>query len=122
MRCARPDPRAALRRGGRGSGTSTLNTLRRHILPNTINPLIVQGSFICSSAILTEAILSFIGAGTPNNVATWGNIIAEGRASFQIRPHVILFPSIFLSLTVLAINLLGDGLRDMLDPRLARQM
>lgn len=101
-------------------GTSRLATLRRHVVPNTLAPLIVQASFICSSAILTEAILSFIGAGTPNDVATWGNIIAEGRASFQIRPHVILFPSVFLSLTVLAINLLGDGLRDLLDPRLAR--
>jgi peptide/nickel transport system permease protein len=103
-------------------GTTTLATIYRHIVPNTLAPLIVQGTFVCSSAILTEAVLSFIGAGTPNNVATWGNIIAEGRAFFQIRPNVILFPALFLSTTVLAINLLGDGLRDWLDPRLSRQM
>jgi peptide/nickel transport system permease protein len=103
-------------------GTSTFATIHRHIVPNTLAPLIVQGTFVCSSAILTEAILSFIGAGTPNNIATWGNIIAEGRAFFQIRPNVIFFPALFLSITVLAINLLGDGLRDWLDPRLSRQM
>ncbi|MFM7346075.1 MAG: ABC transporter permease subunit, partial [Tagaea sp.] len=78
--------------------------------------------YICASAIITEAILSFIGAGLPPSIPTWGNIIAEGRAFFQIRPHLILFPAAFLSLTVLAINMLGDGLRDALDPRLARRL
>jgi peptide/nickel transport system permease protein len=104
------------------AGTGFLKTLRRHILPNTIAPLLVQGTFICASAMITEAILSFIGAGTPPNVPSWGNIMAEGRALFQVAYYIILFPGIFLSLTVLAVNLVGDGLRDALDPRLARRM
>ena len=103
-------------------GTSTPRILWRHILPNTVAPLIVQATYIAASAIITEAILSFIGAGLPPSVPTWGNIIAEGRAIFQVRPHLILIPACFLSVTVLAINLLGDGLRDALDPRLARQL
>jgi peptide/nickel transport system permease protein len=104
------------------SGTSTVKILYRHILPNTVAPLVVQATYICASAIITEAILSFIGAGLPPSIPTWGNIIAEGRAFFQIRPYLILFPAVFLSLTVLAINMLGDGLRDALDPRLARRL
>jgi peptide/nickel transport system permease protein len=104
------------------AGTSAPRILVRHILPNTLAPLLVQATYICASAIITEAILSFIGAGLPPSTPTWGNIIAEGRAVFQIRPHLILIPAAFLSATVLAINLLGDGLRDALDPRLARQM
>lgn len=104
------------------TGTSTTRILVRHILPNTIAPIVVQATYICASAIITEAILSFIGAGLPPSIPTWGNIIAEGRAIFQVRPQLILIPAAFLSLTVLAINLLGDGLRDALDPRLARQM
>lgn len=103
-------------------GTSTPLILWRHILPNTIAPLIVQATYIAASAIITEAILSFIGAGLPPSIPTWGNIIAEGRAIFQVRPHLILIPAGFLSVTVLAINLLGDGMRDALDPRLARQL
>ncbi len=104
------------------AGTSAPRILVRHILPNTLAPLLVQATYICASAIITEAILSFIGAGLPPSIPTWGNIIAEGRAVFQIRPQLILIPAAFLSVTVLAINLLGDGLRDALDPRLARQM
>jgi peptide/nickel transport system permease protein len=104
------------------SGTGFVRTLRRHILPNTIAPLLVQGTYICASAIITEAILSFIGAGTPPNVPSWGNIMAEGRSLFQVAYYIILFPGIFLSITVLAVNLVGDGLRDALDPRLARRM
>lgn len=104
------------------SGTSFVNTLVRHILPNTMAPLLVQATYICASAMITEAILSFIGAGTPPNVPSWGNIIAEGRSIFQIAYYIILFPSIFLSITVLAVNLVGDGMRDALDPRLARRM
>ncbi|MBI1243698.1 MAG: ABC transporter permease subunit [Alphaproteobacteria bacterium] len=104
------------------SGTSAPRILLRHVLPNTIAPLLVQATYICASAIITEAILSFIGAGLPPSIPTWGNIIADGRAVFQIRPQLILIPAAFLSVTVLAINLLGDGLRDALDPRLARQM
>jgi peptide/nickel transport system permease protein len=103
-------------------GTPTPAILRRHILPNTIAPLIVQATYIAASAIITEAILSFIGAGLPPSIPTWGNIIADGRSIFQVRPHLILIPAGFLSITVLAINLLGDGMRDALDPRLARQM
>ena len=97
--------------------------LVRHILPNTVAPLLVQATYICASAMITEAILSFIGAGTPPNIPSWGNIMAEARSLFQIAGYLImLFPGIFLSLTVLAVNLLGDGLRDALDPRLARRM
>ncbi len=99
-------------------GTPTYLILWRHVLPNTISPLIVQGTFICGSAILLEAILSFLGVGIPPETPTWGNIMAEGRDFFQIYPHAIFFPGIFLSLTVLAINMLGDGLRDTLDPRM----
>jgi peptide/nickel transport system permease protein len=104
------------------SGTPLPAILLRHILPNTVPPLLVQGTFVCASAMITEAILSFIGAGTPPNIPSWGNIMAEARSLFQIAGYLILFPGICLSLTVLAVNLLGDGLRDALDPRLARRM
>ena len=104
------------------SGTPLLKTLIRHILPNTMAPLLVQATYICASAMITEAILSFIGAGTPPNIPSWGNIMAESRSLFQIAGYLILFPSIFLSITVLAVNYLGDGLRDALDPRLSRRM
>jgi peptide/nickel transport system permease protein len=104
------------------AGTNLPLILLRHILPNTMAPLLVQGTYICASAMITEAILSFIGAGTPPNIPSWGNIMAEARSLFQIAGYLILFPGIFLSLTVLAVNLLGDGMRDALDPRLARRM
>ena len=104
------------------SGTRLPLILVRHVLPNIVAPLLVQGTYVCASAMITEAILSFIGAGTPPNIPSWGNIMAEGRSVVQIAPHLILFPGICLSLTVLAVNLLGDGLRDALDPRLARRM
>jgi peptide/nickel transport system permease protein len=104
------------------AGTGIPRTLVRHILPNTIAPLLVQATYICASAMITEAILSFIGAGTPLNIPSWGNIMAEARSLFQLKPYLILLPGVFLSLTVLAVNLLGDGLRDALDPRLARRM
>ncbi|WP_255558641.1 ABC transporter permease [Polynucleobacter sp. AP-Kaivos-20-H2] len=104
------------------SGTPLIKTLVRHILPNIAAPLLVQATYICASAMITEAILSFIGAGTPPNIPSWGNIMAESRSLFQIAGYLILFPSIFLSATVLAINYLGDGLRDALDPRLSRRM
>jgi peptide/nickel transport system permease protein len=84
--------------------------------------LLVQGTYICASAMITEAILSFIGAGTPPDVPSWGNIMAEGRSLFQVAYYVILFPGLFLSLTVLAVNLLGDGMRDALDPHLSRRL
>lgn len=104
------------------AGTSLPRILMRHILPNTVGPLLVQGTYVCASAMITEAILSFIGAGTPPNIPSWGNIMAEGRSLFQIAGYLIVFPGVFLSLTVLAVNMMGDGLRDALDPRLARRM
>jgi peptide/nickel transport system permease protein len=104
------------------SGTTQLRTMWRHIVPNTMATLLVQGTYIAASAMITEAILSFIGAGTPPTVPSWGNIMAEGRAVFLVAYYIVLFPGIFLSLTVLGINLLGDGLRDAIDPRLARRL
>ena len=104
------------------AGTRLPRILWRHILPNIVAPLLVQATYVCASAMITEAILSFIGAGTPPNIPSWGNIMAEGRSMFQLASYLILFPGICLSLTVLAVNLLGDGLRDALDPRLARRM
>jgi peptide/nickel transport system permease protein len=103
------------------AGTPTPLLLVRHILPNTTAPLIVQGTFICANAILIEAILSFLGIGIPPETPTWGNIMAEGRNLFRIYPHNIFFPGIFLALTVLAVNMLGDGLRDTLDPKLSKR-
>jgi peptide/nickel transport system permease protein len=100
-------------------GTPVAKILWRHILPNTYAPLIVQATFLCGSAILLEAILSFLGLGMPTDAPTWGNIIADGRELFQIHPNMIMFPGAFLAVTVLAINLLGDGLRDAIDPRLS---
>ncbi len=103
-------------------GTPTPTLLVRHVLPNTIAPLIVQGTFICASAILVEAILSFLGIGIPPETPTWGNIMAEGRSLFRIYPHNIFYPGVCLALAVLAINMLGDGLRDTLDPRFAKRV
>jgi peptide/nickel transport system permease protein len=103
-------------------GTPTWRIMARHVLPNTVAPLIVQATFICASGILTEAILSFLGVGLPPDVPTWGNVMAEGRAQFTEYPHNIFFPGIFLALTVLAVNMLGDGLRDTLDPKMAKRV
>ena len=104
------------------SGTRTPMIILRHILPNTLAPLTVQATYICASAMITEAILSFIGAGTPPIIPSWGNIMAEGRALWQVKPYIVFFPAVFLSITVLAVNLLGDGLRDALDPRMAKRL
>ena len=103
-------------------GTSVPRILLRHLLPNALPPLVVQATYICASAVLIEAALSFLGAGTPPEIPSWGNIMAEGRAYFQLKPWMVLIPGLFLAVTVLSINLVGDGLRDMLDPRLARRM
>ena len=103
-------------------GTRNAKLLWRHVLPNTLAPLTVQATYVCASAMLIEAGLSFLGAGVPPEVPSWGNIIAQGRTFFQIAPWSILIPGGFLALTVLAVNLLGDGLRDRLDPRLARRL
>ena len=104
------------------AGTRTPALIRRHILPNLMAALLVQATFTCASAMITEAILSFIGAGTPPIIPSWGNIMAEGRALWEIKPYIVFFPAVFLSVTVLAVNLLGDGMRDALDPRLAKRL
>jgi peptide/nickel transport system permease protein len=103
-------------------GTRNTQLLLRHIVPNTLAPLIVQATYVCASAMLIEAGLSFLGAGVPPEIPSWGNIIAQGRSYFQIAPWTILIPGVFLAAAVLAVNLLGDGLRDRLDPRLARRL
>jgi len=103
-------------------GARTPMLLMRHVLPNTMAPLVVQATFGCAAAILGEAILSFLGVGIPPETPTWGNIMAEGRALFRILPHNILFPGVFLAVTVLAVNMLGDGLRDTLDPRIRQRL
>ncbi len=105
-----------------GAGTPRAKILRRHVLPNITPPLIVQGTYVCASAILIEAGLSFLGAGTPPEIPTWGNMIASGRSFFQLAPWMIFFPGACLAITVLGINLLGDGLRDSLDPRVAKRL
>ncbi|MCV9877636.1 ABC transporter permease [Brenneria izbisi] len=99
-------------------GTSSFKILTRHLMPNTLAPLIVQSTYICASAILTEAILSFLGAGIGTEIPTWGNIIAEGRVYFQLKPSLVLWAGLALSLCILSINLLGDTVSDALDPRL----
>ncbi len=103
-------------------GTPTWKIMFGHILPNTIAPLVVQGTYICASAILVEAILSFLGVGLPPDIPTWGNIMAEGRRQFIEFPHNIFIPGVFLAVTVLAVNILGDGLRDTLDPKMAKRV
>ncbi|TWT12574.1 ABC transporter permease [Reyranella sp. CPCC 100927] len=102
-------------------GSSMPKILFQHLMPNTLAPLIVQGTYVCASAILTEAILSFLGAGVASEIPTWGNIIAQGRSYFQIKPTLILWPGLMLSLCVLSVNLLGDAARDRLDPRLRKR-
>ncbi|WP_441524638.1 ABC transporter permease [Bosea sp. TAB14] len=104
------------------NGARAPRIIIKHILPNTFAPMSVQATYICASAMIVEAILSFIGAGVPPSTPSWGNIMAEGRALWQVRPHIILFPAVFLSITVLAVNMLGDGLRDSLDPRIAKRL
>jgi peptide/nickel transport system permease protein len=103
-------------------GTSTPKIMFGHILPNTLAPLIVQGTYIVGFAILIEAILSFLGVGLPPDIPTWGNIMSEGRVQFVGYPHNVFFPGVFLAVTVLAVNMLGDGLRDTLDPKMAKRV
>ena len=106
----------------RALATPTPAILWRHILPNAMAPLLVQGTFIAAAAVLTEAVLSFLGLGLPADIPTWGNIMAEGRVQFSLYPGQVLWPALFLIPTVLAINLLGDGLRDVLDPKFAKRV
>lgn len=103
-------------------GTPTWVLMFRHILPNTVAPLIVQGTFLAAAAILVEAALSFLGIGIPPEIPSWGNIMAEGRTLFRVFPHNIFYPGIFLAFTVLAINIMGDGLRDTLDPKMSKKV
>jgi peptide/nickel transport system permease protein len=103
-------------------GTPATKIMFGHILPNTLAPLLVQGTYICAFAILLEAILSFLGVGLPPDIPTWGNIMAEGRVQFVAYPHNVFFPGVFLAVTVLAVNILGDGLRDTLDPKMAKRV
>ena len=100
-------------------GTRPLKLLVRHVLPNVLAPLIVQGTFICALAVILEASLSFLGAGTPPETPSWGNMMSGGRTFIRNAPWILLCPGMMLGLTVLSINLLGDGLRDALDPRMA---
>lgn len=104
------------------AGTRMPKLIFKHILPNMLAPITVQATYICASAMITESILSFIGAGIPPSTPSWGNIMAEGRSLWQVKPFIIFFPATFLSVTVLAVNLLGDGLRDALDPRMAKRI
>jgi peptide/nickel transport system permease protein len=104
------------------SGNSTLRIVLRHILPTTLAPLMVQATYVCASAIITEAYLSFLGAGTPLEIPSWGNIMAEGRTYFHQAPWIILIPGVFVAIAVLSINVLGDGMRDVLDPRVVKKL
>ena len=102
-------------------GARTRKVLLRHILPSTFAPLTVQGTYVCASSILVEAALSFLGAGVPPSIPTWGNMIASSQLYLGLAPWTIFFPGVALALLVLAVNLMGDGLRDWLDPRLSRR-
>ncbi|MFS2327776.1 ABC transporter permease [Brucella sp. H1_1004] len=102
-------------------GSSMPKIIWQHLMPNTLAPLTVQATYVCASAILTEAILSFLGAGISTETPTWGNIMAEGRLYFQLKPSLIFWPGLLLSLCILSINLLGDTSRDLLDPRLKKR-
>src|SRR5262245_35420979 len=102
-------------------GSSLPKVMWRHLVPNTVAPLIVQATYVCAYAILTEAVLSFLGTGISPETPTWGNIIAGRRAYFQIKPSLIFWPGLLLSLSILSINLIGDAARDALDPRLKRR-
>jgi peptide/nickel transport system permease protein len=100
------------------AGSTTPKIVWRHLLPAVVSPLTVQATFVGSAAIVIEASLSFIGAGTPPTIPSWGNIMSDGKALWQIKPYLVFIPAVFLTVTVLGVNLLGDGLRDAVDPRL----
>jgi peptide/nickel transport system permease protein len=102
-------------------GTRVPILLVRHMVPNTVAPLIVQGTYVFAAAILTEATLSFLGAGLPPEIPSWGNMMSEGRMYFQLLPGLILYPGIILAATLLSVNVLGDVVRDLLDPKMARK-
>jgi peptide/nickel transport system permease protein len=102
----------------RALGVSDLGVLGRHVLPNCLSPVIVQGSFVFAAAVLTEAALSFLGVGVPPYIPSWGNILSEGRLYMQQAPWLVLYPGAAIMLTILGLNLFGDGLRDVLDPKI----
>lgn len=108
--------------GAVAAGSRIPRILFRHILPNAITPIIVQATYIAASAVLIEAYLGFLGVGTPPEIPSWGNIIAEGRNFIMLAIWAVLFPGLFLGTMVLSINILGDGVRDMLDPRIAKRI
>lgn len=101
--------------------TPTRTILWRHLMPNTFAPLIVQCTYVCAAAILTEATLSFLGVGLSSETPTWGNIMSEGRIYFQLKPSLIFWAGLLLSLCILSVNLLGDAARDALDPVMKRR-
>lgn len=103
------------------SGARLPRLLLRHVMPNTVAPLMVQATYICAAAMIIEAVLNFVGAGTPPNTPSWGGMMADGRSVFRIAYHTVVFPGFFLSMTILSVNLIGDGLRETLDPRLANR-
>jgi peptide/nickel transport system permease protein len=102
------------------NGTKLPRLLWRHVLPNIAAPVIVQATYVFASAMIVESVLSFLGAGTPPTIPSWGNMLAEGRQYLQRAPWTIAFPGVCLALLVLTVNVLGDALRDALDPRLSR--
>ena len=102
----------------RAQAASHLRILTRHVLPNCMSPLVVQATFNFAYAVLAEASLSFVGAGAPPPTPSWGNILSEGRIYMQNAPWITIFPGVAIAITVLGLNLAGDGLRDVLDPRM----
>jgi len=104
----------------RSIGTSNVKILSRHILPNALGPIVVQATYLVPAAIIFEAFLSLLGLGVPPPSPSWGGMASEGYKALQIAPHIVLMPCLALSLTVLAFNWVGDGLRDAIDPRMRR--
>lgn len=104
------------------NGTRLPRLLFCHVLPNTMAPVLVQATYVFASAMILEAVLSFLGAGTPPEVASWGNMMAEGRQYLQRAPWMAAFPGVFLAFLVLTVNVVGDAMRDVLDPRLAGKL